>query len=214
MAERVLVTGADGFVGRCVCRKLIQSGFIPRAGLRSPELWPQLQRSVPGMDEFSIMGDLSADPNLRGSFADVSVVLHLAARVHVMRDTAADPASEFRYVNVEGTKSIARAAVEAGVRRLIFVSTIKVHGESTDEKPFTENMPCNPQDAYAVSKLEAEETLRSISAESGLQVVIVRPPLIYGPRVRGNFLRLMRLVDRGIPLPFFGKREPSQPAWR
>jgi UDP-glucose 4-epimerase len=119
-----------------------------------------------------------------------------------MRESAGDPLQEYRRVNVDGTKSIALAAVAAGVRRFIFVSTAKVHGESTSDKPFREDMTPNPKDAYAVSKWEAEEALRSIASESGLEVVIVRPPLVYGPGVRGNFLRLIRFVDRALPLPW------------
>jgi nucleoside-diphosphate-sugar epimerase len=202
MNERVLVTGADGFVGKYVCRKLIASGFIPRAGVRTHQLLPELQCVVPGLTEYSLLGDLSANPELRGPLAGVSVVVHLAARVHVMRESAGDPLQEYRRVNVDGTKSIALAAVAAGVRRFIFVSTAKVHGESTSDKPFREDMTPNPKDAYAVSKWEAEEALRSIASESGLEVVIVRPPLVYGPGVRGNFLRLIRFVDRALPLPW------------
>jgi len=206
MNERVLVTGADGFVGRYVCRKLIASGFIPQAGVRTLQLWPELQRLVPGLTEHSLLGDLSANPELRGPLAGVSVVVHLAARVHVMRESVGDPLQEYRRVNVDGTKSIALAAVAAGVRRFIFVSTVKVHGESTSERPFREDMAPIPKDAYAVSKWEAEETLRSLASETGLEVVIVRPPLVYGPGVRGNFLRLIKLVDRALPLPW-PKRE-------
>ena len=202
MNERVLVTGADGFVGRYVCRRLIASGFIPHAGVRTLQLWPELQRVVPGLTDYSLLGDLSAHPDLRGPLAGVSAVVHLAARVHVMRESAGDPLQEYRRVNVDGTKSIALAAVAAGVRRFIFVSTVKVHGESTSVEPFREDMTPNPEGAYAVSKWEAEEALRSLASESGLEVVIVRPPLVYGPGVRGNFLRLIRLVDRALPLPW------------
>ena len=202
MNERVLVTGADGFVGKYVCRKLIASGFIPHAGVRTLQLWPELQRAVPGLTDHFLLGDLSASPDLRGPLAGVSAVVHLAARVHVMRESAGDPLQEYRRVNVDGTKSIGFAAIAAGVRRFIFVSTVKVHGESTSDMPFNEDMTPNPQDAYAVSKWEAEEALRSIALKSGLEVVIVRPPLVYGPEVRGNFLRLIRLVDRALPMPW------------
>jgi nucleoside-diphosphate-sugar epimerase len=119
-----------------------------------------------------------------------------------MKESSGNPLQEFRRVNVVGTKSLARAAAEAGVRRFIFVSTIKVNGDTTSGEPFHVDMPPAPQDAYAISKWEAEEALRSVVAESGLEVVIVRPPLVYGPGVRGNFLRLMSLVDRALPLPW------------
>ena len=202
MNERVLVTGANGFVGRYVCRKLIASGFSPIAGIRDLRVWPELQQAITGLNEVSLLGDLSANPKLRDSLSGASVVVHLAARVHVMRESARDPLQEFRKVNVIGTKSIALAAVAAGVRRLIFVSTVKVHGESTSGNPFCEDTPSNPEDPYAISKWEGEEALRAVAAESGLEVVIVRPPLVYGPGVRGNLLRLIRLVNLALPLPW------------
>jgi len=202
MNERVLVTGANGFVGRYVCRKLIASGFSPIAGIRDLRVWPELQQAITGLNEVSLLGDLSANPKLRDSLSGASVVVHLAARVHVMRESARDPLQEFRKVNVIGTKSIALAAVAAGVRRLIFVSTVKVHGESTSGNPFCEDTPSNPEDPYAISKWEGEEALRAVAAESGLEVVIVRPPLVYGPGVRGNLLRLIRLVNLDLPLPW------------
>lgn len=195
------MTGADGFVGKYVCRRLMETGYFPCAGVRSLERWPELQRAVPGLSDFSLLGDLSANQDLRAHLANVSVVVHLAARLPAARDNADDPPQEYRRVNVGGAKSIALAAASAGVRRFIFVSTVKVHGEATFEKPFTEDMPSNPREPYAASKWEAEEALRSVAAESGLEVVIVRPPQVYGRGVKGNFLRLMRLVDRGLPLP-------------
>ena len=202
MNERILVTGADGFVGRYVCLKMIESGYALRAGVRNAKSIPDLQRAVHGLSDSSLLGDLGANPELKGALAGVSAVVHLAARVHVMKESSGDPLQEFRRVNVVGTRSLARAAAEAGVRRFIFVSTIKVNGESTSEKPFHVDMPPAPQDAYAISKWEAEEALRFVAAESGLEVVVVRPPLVYGPGVRGNFLRLMSLVDRALPLPW------------
>jgi nucleoside-diphosphate-sugar epimerase len=207
MNERVLVTGANGFVGRCVCRNLVAAGFLPIAGIRDLGPWPDLQRAVSGLSEVSILGDLSANPDLRDSLSGASVVVHLAARVHVMSESAGDPLHEFRKVNVNGTKSIAFAATAAGVRRLILVSTVKVHGESTSGTPLCEDTPSNPEDPYAISKWEGEEVLRAVASETGLEVVIVRPPLVYGPGVRGNFLRLIQLVDRALPLPW--PKEPN-----
>lgn len=202
MNERVLVTGANGFVGRHVCRKLIASGFVPIAGIQRPIIWPELRQAVPGLNEVSHLGDLSAKPDLRDSLSGASTVVHLAARVHVMSESARDPLQEFRKVNVNGTRSVALAAAAAGVRRLIFVSTVKAHGESTCEKPLSEDTPSNPEDPYAISKWEGEEALRAIAAETELEVVIVRPPLVYGPGVRGNFLRLIKLIDRAVPMPW------------
>jgi len=201
MTERVLVTGANGFVGKVVCRRLIEAGYTPRAGLRDVKLWPALQATTPGLDDYAKIGDLGANPDLRLALKDVSAVVHLAARVHLMYDNALDPLNEYRRVNVRGTAVIARAAAAEGVRRFVFVSTVKVNGESTTGRPFTEGDLPAPQDPYAVTKWEAEEALRCVSAETGLEVVIIRPPLVYGPGVRANFLRLMRLVERGLPLP-------------
>ena len=129
------------------------------------------------------------------------MVVHLAARVHIMHDYSVDRLKEYRRVNVSGTEALARAAAQSGARRFVFVSTAKVNGESTSEQPFTEEDPPSPQDHYAVSKWEAEEALHSVAAKTGLEVVIVRPPLVYGPGVRANFLHLLRWVERGLPLP-------------
>jgi len=201
MSDKVLVTGADGFVGRALCRRLLQAGYAPRAGLWSGALWPALQAATPGLSEYAVIGDLGADPNLNSALQNVAVVVHLAARVHIMHDDRIDPLKEYRRVNVDGTEALARAAAEQGVRRVVFVSTVKVNGESTSGNPFTEGDRPDPQDPYAVSKWEAEVALRFVAAKTGLEVVVVRPPLVYGPGVQANFLRLMRLIERGIPLP-------------
>lgn len=200
--EKVLVTGADGFVGRAVCRRLLEFGLAPRAGLWNASRWPALKAAVPGLDEFASVGDLGANPDLHSALEGVSAVVHLAARVHIMKDKALDPLNEFRRVNTGGTVFLARAAAARSVPRFVFVSSVKVNGESTTGRPFTEGDMPAPQDPYAVSKWEAEEALRCVSAETGLEIAIIRPPLVYGPGVRANFLRLMGLVNRGLPLPF------------
>jgi nucleoside-diphosphate-sugar epimerase len=198
---KVLVTGADGFVGKAVCRSLLAASFVPRAGLRSGVLWPGLQAATPGLSEFVVIGDLGSNPNISRALENVGLVVHLAARVHIMDDGTVDSLKEYRRVNVNGTEGLARAAAKQGVRRMVFVSTVKVNGESTSGRPFTEGDPLDPQDPYAVSKWEAEEALRSLAAKTALEIAIVRPPLVYGPGVRANFLRLMSLVERGVPLP-------------
>lgn len=198
---RVLVTGANGFVGKALCRKLLHGGYAPRAGLRSPAPWPELEASTPGLTEFAVIGDLGADPNLTGALENVAVVVHLAARVHMMRDDSADPLGEYRRVNVDAAEAMACAAAKQGVRRMVFLSTVKVNGEWTSGRPFSDSDPPDPHDPYSVSKWEAEKALRSIGAKTGIEIVIVRPPLVYGPGVRANFLSLIKLVERGIPLP-------------
>lgn len=146
--------------------------------------------------------EIDASTAWQDAVTDCSAVVHTAARVHVMREDAADALAQYRRVNVQGTLNLAQQAQAAGVRRFIFLSSIKVHGEQTAPgAPFHANDPPNPQDSYSISKLEAEEALKSLSASSGMELVILRPPLIYGPGVRANFQALMRAVARGVPLP-------------
>lgn len=197
---RVLVTGATGFVGRVVCRHLLDRGFAVRACLQHGEE-RSLLTHLRGPIVCHYLGDIGANPHWEEPIEGVDAIVHLAARVHIMHDHAVDPREAYQRVNVHGTEVLARAAAEQGVRRLVFVSTAKVNGESTSERRFSEGDPPNPQDPYAVSKWEAEEALRFVAANTGLEIVIVRPPLVYGPGVRANFLRLMRLVELGVPLP-------------
>jgi UDP-glucose 4-epimerase len=158
---------------------------------------------LPAGIERACIADLSPDADWRTGLAAVDTVFHLAARVHVMHDTAGDPLAEFRRVNVDGTLNLARQAAAAGVRRFVFVSSVKVNGEQTTPgRPFTADDAPAPADPYGVSKHEAELGLRRVAADTGMEVVIVRPPLVYGPGVKANFLRMMRWVQRGIPLPF------------
>ena len=149
-----------------------------------------------------LTGDLTATTNWSAALERVSAVLHCAARVHVMTDASANPLDEFRRVNVQGTLSLARQAAAAGVRRFVFISSIKVNGESTQAgQPFTADDTSAPQDAYGISKMEAEQGLRELSAQTGMEVVIIRPPLVYGPGVKANFAAMMRWLQRGVPLP-------------
>lgn len=197
MTGTILVTGSTGFIGQGLLTKL---GTTPdtrvRAAVRT------LSAPLATDAEPVCIPDLSADADWSQALRDVDAVIHLAARVHVMRDTAQDPLAAFRRVNVEGTLALARRAAQLGVRRFIFLSSIKVNGERTDPgRAFTPADRPAPQDPYGVSKLEAELGLARIAAESALEVVIVRPPLVYGPGVKGNFRSMMQWLARGLPLP-------------
>jgi nucleoside-diphosphate-sugar epimerase len=194
---RLLVTGANGFVGKPLCAELRRQGLSVRAAMRSHG-----QLSAHG--ETVIVGAIDAETKWADALRGVDTVIHLAARVHVMKDKAADPLTEFLKVNLYGTSNLAQQAANAGVKRLVYVSSIKVNGESTGARPLAETDEPDPQDPYAISKLQAEQVLQRIAKETGLEIVIVRPPLVYGPGVKGNFFRLLAAIDKGIPLPLAG----------
>ena len=256
-SKLTLVTGAGGFVGHPLCKELFQRGYRVRGAMRS-----QGQLSAAG--ETVTVGDIDASTKWGDALRGVDTVIHLAARVHVMKDRAADPLTEFLKVNLYGTSNLARQAADAGVKRLVFVSSVKVNGESTapvstlssdpltpgtlfhgtlssdtlspnpsplkgegkneqagegkgdragggknDEASevkvmFAETDEPDPQDPYAISKMQSEQVLQKIAKETGLEAVIVRPPLVYGPGVKGNLLRLLDAIDKGIPLPLAG----------
>lgn len=189
---RFLITGASGFIGRGLLAELSQTRYQVLAVARQP---------LAGFDTVSV--DLiDGQTDWADMLQGVDVIVHLAARVHVMEEHAIDPLAEFSVVNLHGTTNLARQAAKAGVKRFVYVSSIKVNGEQTSKgRPFTESDHLQPQDAYAISKWAAEQALHSISQETGMEVVIVRPPLVYGPNVKANFLKLLELVDRGVPLP-------------
>ena len=192
--RKILVTGSSGFVGQALCVGLVAQQFDVLAAARSDIV-------VPGCKPL-IVNNIDAKTEWTSALADVDVVVHLAARVHVMNDTSVDPLAEFRQVNVDGTLNLARQAASAGVKRFIFISSVKVNGEHTEAgKPFTEDAVPEPQDAYGISKLEAEQGLLTIAQDTRMEVVIIRPPLIYGAGVKANFASMMRAVKRGIPLP-------------
>jgi len=190
MNQPVLVTGADGFIGRALCPALAAAGFAVRRAVRAGSL----PKSV-------AVGDIGPDTDWRAALAGCEAVVHLAARVHVLRDEAADAEAAFHAVNAEGTLNLARQAAAAGVRRFVFVSSIKVNGEGR-AAPYHEADAAAPQDAYARSKWAAEQGVWEISRETGLEGVVLRPPLVYGPGVGANFQRLLGWVARGWPLPF------------
>jgi nucleoside-diphosphate-sugar epimerase len=189
----VLVTGANGFVGRTMCRMLSEHGLRVRAALRS-------QAGCEHAAETAIVGNIGPGTEWEPALAGVDTVVHLAARTHVLNDTAGSDA--YFDTNTAGTLRLGDAAVRAGVRRFVFLSSIKVNGEQTRAEPFTADDVPAPLDAYGESKWRAEQGLLDIAAKSSLGMAIVRTPLVYGPGVRANFLRLMHMVRRGVPLPF------------
>ncbi len=190
----VLVTGVTGFVGQFLADDLMVRGHKVRGATRGSPAVP-----VSGV-EYVRVGNLGANTVWREALDGVDGVVHCAARVHVMDELAADPLAVFRAVNLEGTLALARQAAMAGARRFVLISSIKVNGEGRPA-PYAEDDPPAPQDAYAISKWEAELGLIRIAEETGLEVVILRPPLVYGPGVGANFQRLMRCVEKGWPLP-------------
>lgn len=194
---RILLTGATGFVGQTLLNELLAREHRVIAVKR------KLATGLAGNDGSFLVTDISANTDWLAALQGVDSVIHAAARAHVMNDKVADSLAEFRKVNVDGTLKLARQAAAAGVKRFIFISSIKVNGEATSpSKPFCASDVPAPEDAYGFSKLEAELGLMEIAAETGLEVVIIRPPLVYGPGVKGNFASIIRLVEKGLPLPF------------
>lgn len=192
----ILVTGGSGFVGSALLQRLLLDGFEVRASARS-----SLSAELKGVQRHPIH-DMTGSTDWCAALRGVQAVVHCAARVHVMHDDVTNPLKAYREVNVSGTLNLARQAAQAGVRRFVFVSSIKVNGEATQPgQPFTADDLPSPLDPYGVSKLEAEQGLRDIEAQTGMDVVIVRPPLVYGPGVKANFAAMMRWVARGIFLP-------------
>lgn len=193
----LLITGAAGFVGRNLC------GYLaPRHALRlAVRESGAADESLRGLGQVVVAGNVCATTDWSQCLQGVRGVVHLANRAHVMRESAADPVAAYREVNVEGTRRLAEQAAAAGVRRLVYLSSTKVLGERTPGQAFDESSIPAPEDPYAQSKRDAEQVLRDVAARTGLEVVVLRPPLVYGPGVGANFLRLMHWVSRGTPLP-------------
>lgn len=193
--SRILVTGATGFVGCSLIPALIEAGHEVLCAVTRQVDWLQAKQTV--------INKIEEQSDWSGVLEGIDVVIHLAARVHIMNDKAASPGDEFYKVNSLATRNLAEQAAKHGVKRFIFLSSIKVNGEFTlDNQPFTEESMVQTDDPYGKSKLQAERYLRSISHEIGMEYVILRPPLIFGPGVKANFLKMLQLIDKGWPLPF------------
>jgi nucleoside-diphosphate-sugar epimerase len=191
----VLVTGSTGFIGRPVCRGLLEAGASVRGASREGG-----QHPLAGVGRVQVADPLDRQA-VRAAVTGVDAIVHLAARVHVMRERAAEPLAEFRRANVESTALLAQEAAAAGVRQLVMASTVKAVGEG-NSIAWTEETPAAPKDPYGTSKLEAERLVLDVAPRHGMLAAVLRFPLVYGPEVKGNMLRLFALVDRGVPLPF------------
>lgn len=192
----ILITGVTGFVGQALSNKSAHYGFPVRGALRKPGDSSSNFQPI-------VMGEINGETVWLNAFQDVDVVIHLAARVHIMHDDSSDPLTEFRAANTAGTAHLARSAAAAGVKRFVYVSSIKVNGEATHgTHKFAESDQPAPQDPYGISKYEAEQALQRIAQETGLEVVIVRPPLVYGAGVKGNFAQMLKVISKSVPLPF------------
>ena len=199
---KVFVTGATGFLGGAIIKDLLSEAYEVKALVR------QSSKVLPLVVEQVVVGDLanlklSDSGSLSRNLTGIEVVVHTAARVHIMNDDAFDPLAEFRKVNRDATLVLARLAAQSGVKRFVFLSSIKVNGEITrPDNPFTPDDEYIPNEPYGLSKYEAEQGLLALAKETGMEVVIIRPPLIYGPGVGGNFLSMIKWMTRPVPLPF------------
>lgn len=191
--KHVLLTGANGFVGQSLANRLSVVGVPVRLVVRKKS----------GCSAEAVVGDISQETNWSAALQNIDTVIHCAARAHVMNETGLDALSSYRSVNVAGTRNLAEQAAASGVRRFIYLSSIKVNGEQTIlGEPYLSSDAPLPEDSYGISKWEAEQALHELASNTDMEIVIIRPPLVHGPKVKGNFLRLLRLVDKGVPLPF------------
>lgn len=197
IASTVLVTGANGFVGRAVVDRLLRDGDQVHAAVREAKF---SSSNKPGLQIFKGL-DLAENTDWSRALHGVDAIVHCAARVHMMQDSTTDPLAAFRQVNVAGTLSLARQAAAADVKRFVFVSSIKVNGEHTDARPFEADDTPAPDSDYGQSKLEAELALADLGRRTGLEVTVVRPVLVYGPGAPGNFRTMLRVLQTGAPLP-------------
>ena len=193
--KKIVVTGANGFIGSAVCRILLAEKFTVTGTFRVV----QSSDTVSGIRPVEI-GGLDGRTNWKAALEGADVVVHTAARAHIVNDSAPESRVAYRRVNTDGTANLARQATDCRVKHFIFMSSVKVNGE-TSQTAYTESDPPLPQDAYGISKMEAEQALMKISSGTSMKATILRSPLVYGPRVKANFLKLIRIVDRGFPLP-------------
>ena len=207
--KKILITGASGFIGRSLCKTLSTSGRFFRGAVRSLD-----SISTDTRANYVSIGDITTKTNWKDVLANIDCIIHCAGRAHVMNETKKNELEIYKSTNVQGTKLLAQEAAKAGVKRLIFLSSIKVMGESTDNIHvnidskkknnffFTHSDLPNPEDPYSISKFEAEKILWEISSITGLEIVVIRIPLVYGYGVKGNLMSLIKLINFGIPLPF------------
>ncbi len=196
---RILVTGGSGFIGSALLQHL---SACPDHQLRAALRSRSTASSVPSGVDVIEVGEIGPETDWRAALTGIDTVVHCAARVHVMHETASDPLEQFRRVNVAGTIALARHAQKAGVKRLVFLSSIKVNGEQTKPgRPFTADDSPAPVDPYGISKLEAEQALLALASDGAMEVVVIRPVLVYGPGVKANFRTMMRWMEKGVPLP-------------
>ena len=194
---KVLITGANGFIGRSLCASLNKKDYYVCACVRNHI------NDIIGVDEYVEVGNIGPETDWSQALTEVDIIIHLAARVHIMHEVASNSLESFRKINVAGTERLAQMAVRTGVKRFIFISSVKVNGEGA-LRPYTENDIPEPKDAYGISKYEAENILMNIAAETGLKVVILRTPLVYGPGVKANVKNLIKIAGSRLPLPFKG----------
>lgn len=193
MTKKLLLTGPTGFLGSALLKRL-NNYNVMAVGRSKPDFISE--------EKFNY-GHINGDTNYNSVLNNIDVIIHTAARVHIMNDKSKNPLSEFREINTYGTLNLAEQAAQKGVKRFIFLSSIKVNGEITDlGKTFQHSDKPNPTDPYSISKYEAEEGLKEISRKTGMETVIIRPPLIYGPGVKGNFSSMINWLKKGVPLPF------------
>jgi len=195
--QNILVTGANGFIGKVICKMLFDAGYkvfaVKRSGFEKNLQYIEGNISIDSLDSFT---------DWKGKINNIDCIVHLAARVHVMDENSHDPLKEYMDVNYSGTLNLAKEAKNAKVKRFIYISTIKVNGEKTGEIAFKADDTPNPTDAYAKSKFRAENELLLLGEKSGMEVTVIRPPLVYGPGVKGNFIKLLKIVEYGVPIPF------------